>query len=527
MYENLVLFFARNFAYFGNFTTVIRIAKCWRAHPALTARPVAHPTPRAVPRLEGKSHARGARLCALLHLAHCRMGACPAQAYQKRNLAETSEQLGTMLPDDEELAIGLPAYSDSEDEDGSDHVQGTSASGGINVTSSMWNDGGAKSSSASDDEGDEDHRTSVPLPPLLSSPEVVCESAVDPAYRVLRFDCRSLSVAAFRDMISQSRHPCLITGLHDCLAPRGLTLERLEQELLPPDLAVPVRGRDGRWDASRFFAALRSGEPVYLADAPVARLCPWLLREVKVPRYFLHCFTHRTRTPLPLAVETPALFVGAAGTRSSLHVDAMCSNFWMLVTEGAKHWTTFHPDDAHLLSPEFDSDEQIDRFPSLAELEASAVNESPSSVAASSGIAAASGGVAAARRLDFELRAGEVLYIPHGTPHEVHNLSATVSVSANFLDQTNIAKSLRQGWEKVARREPGTARHTNLRAVMEALDEVEWPEAAADDLLDPHADRRCQPPRKLVGRFPSHERLKRVKPVKVGCGYARELAGGG
>ena len=100
-------------------------------------------------------------------------------------------------------------------------------------------------------------------------------------------------------------------------------------------------------------------------------------------------------------------------------------------------------------------------------------------------------------------------------------------MSANFLDQTNIAKSLRQGWEKVARREPGTARHTNLKAVMEALDEIEWPEAAADDLLDPHADRRCQPPRKLVGRFPSHERLKRVKPVKVGCGYARELAGGG
>ena len=131
-------------------------------------------------------------------------------------------------------------------------------------------------------------------------------SAFD-SHLCLRDGVRSLSVAAFRDLIASSsaRHPMIISGLGPHLTPRGLDIERLKTELLPPELAVPVRGREGRWDSSRFFAALEAGDSVYLADAPVARLCPWLLREVKVPRYFLHCFTHRTRTALQLAVEAP------------------------------------------------------------------------------------------------------------------------------------------------------------------------------------------------------------------------------
>ena len=65
----------------------------------------------------------------------------------------------------------------------------------------------------------------------------------------------------------------------------------------------------------------------------------------------------------------------------------------------------------------------------------------------------------------------------------MRNLSATVSISANFIDQSNIAHTLRQGFAKVSRRDPGTARHTNLKGVIEALDEVVWPEDASEDLL--------------------------------------------
>lgn len=188
----------------------------------------------------------------------------------------------------------------------------------------------------------------------------------------------------------------------------------------------------------------------------------------------------------------------------------MCSNFWMALTHGKKRWTTFHPDDAPLLSPEFDDDEQIDRFRPLDELEADPATRAS---------------VQRARRLDFTLCEGEVLYIPHGTPHEVANLSATVSVSANFIDETNVAATLRQGWDKAARLEAGSLRRANLQTIMEALEEIQWPSSAREGLLDAEADAQCQPPSRLVGRFEAHKRVMRVKPVKIGCGYARELAG--
>mmetsp|Transcript_12329 Transcript_12329/g.41343 ORF Transcript_12329/g.41343 Transcript_12329/m.41343 type:complete len:134 (+) Transcript_12329:1-402(+) len=125
-----------------------------------------------------------------------------------------------------------------------------------------------------------------------------------------------------------------------------------------------------------------------------------------------------------------------------------------------------------------------------------------------------------ARRLEFELRAGEVLYIPHNTPHEVTNLAATCAVSANYLDQTNVELSLAQGTAKLATREPGSARHANLRAMLDALGEVEWP-ALADDLGarggggngdDEAYASGATPP---VGHFAAHERLRHSRPVTI------------
>ena len=47
-------------------------------------------------------------------------------------------------------------------------------------------------------------------------------------------------------------------------------------------------------------------------------------------------------------------------------------------------------------------------------------------------------------QVDFVLEPGELLFIPHLTPHEVVNLSATCSVSANYIDQTNVGASVAQ-----------------------------------------------------------------------------------
>lgn len=208
------------------------------------------------------------------------------------------------------------------------------------------------------------HEDALPRPP-----QRLCSH--DCGYRVERIHFSELSVADFRRRTAMSPNPIIITGLAEHMLPvgeGGLSAAVL-RELLPARLIIPVRGR-GTTPAAQFFELLEAGEHVYLADVPLARHFPWLFQRVRVPRYFLHCFSHRTRRRLSIALDTPALFVGAKATRSALHVDQMCSNFWMFLAEGEKHWTTFHPDDTQLLKPAFDEPEQIDRFQPLEVLEA-------------------------------------------------------------------------------------------------------------------------------------------------------------
>lgn len=336
-----------------------------------------------------------------------------------------------------------------------------------------------------------------PQPPSL--PPQVLVSEVDASYAVERVACTDLSVGAFRARIASAtaaaRCPLIIEGL-PCVedgVTAGLVADVVRASI-PDDLAVPVRGH-GHWPASTFFDALEAGEAVYLADASLTRHFPWIHRLVRVPSYFLHDFSHRCRRRPSVVHDTPALFVSGRDTRSALHIDQMRSNFWMFLGQGYKHWTTFHPDDAHLLSPEWDEVEQIERFPPLATLDASAV--------------------AKARRLDFTLRPHDTLFIPRGTPHEVLNLCATTAVSANFVDQTNVAETVAQTRARVARCVPGSARAENLREIADSLDEIEWP-SVEDDLADVHRT-TCASPRALVGRFAVHERSMSIDPVRLRC----------
>eukprot|EP00747_Dinoflagellata_sp_TGD_P016539 gnl/TRDRNA2_/TRDRNA2_125187_c0_seq2.p1 gnl/TRDRNA2_/TRDRNA2_125187_c0~~gnl/TRDRNA2_/TRDRNA2_125187_c0_seq2.p1 ORF type:complete len:173 (+),score=43.40 gnl/TRDRNA2_/TRDRNA2_125187_c0_seq2:2-520(+) len=169
----------------------------------------------------------------------------------------------------------------------------------------------------------------------------------------------------------------------------------------------------------------------------------------------------------------------------------MRSNFWMFLAQGCKHWITFHPDDANLLSPRFDEEDQICRFRPLSELEVDAK----------------------ARRLDFTIEAGDVLFIPRGTPHEVKNLTATCSYSANFFDQSNIAEVLQHTRARLAYREEGSTGHSNLAHVLSALEEIDFP--SLEDDLRPD-DEATLAGEQMVGCFPCHEPLKQNKPVSIG-----------
>ena len=48
-----------------------------------------------------------------------------------------------------------------------------------------------------------------------------------------------------------------------------------------------------------------------------------------------------------------------------------------------------------------------------------------------------------ARRWDVDLGPGEVLFVPGGFPHVVHNLDVTCSFAGNFVDESNLDAALR------------------------------------------------------------------------------------
>ena len=283
---------------------------------------------------------------------------------------------------DEELCIGELQFSDGESDDD-------------NFCPAPASENTSKSSDWFDELLSNLRAPTAPPPPNL--PPQLLVSPIDNIA-----SARHCSTITAREHIMTARTPIIIEGLPvaPTEVPGGLTAAAM-RAALPGDLAVPVRGR-GTMRADQFFKLLDAGEAVYLADVSITRHFPWLHRLVRVPAYFMHCFTHRTRETLSVAHDTPSLFVGGNHTISHLHIDQMCSNFWMHLGEGYKHWTTFHPDDAELLRPAWDDDGQIYRFQPLGELERSSD---------------CAGHIAAARRLEFTIGPGDTLFIPWNTPH--------------------------------------------------------------------------------------------------------------
>ncbi|CAD7925404.1 unnamed protein product [Amoebophrya sp. A25] len=288
-------------------------------------------------------------------------------------------------------------------------------------------------------------------------------------YKLERYHFRDLSVADFRRKIQKSKNPIIIEGLgsqvlnkkkdhdNDRADEEGdhdnkdeLSIDFLKRQVRK-NLVLTVRNADEtEKDATfeEFMAEFdhceqeKLGKGVYLKDSAIATQFPWLFQDhVRVPKYFLHCFKHRTRnaTLHGSAYVHPSLFLGNTGTKTDLHLDPWPTNFWCYLVEGEKRWTVFHPDDAALLHPVPTHEEPVYAFPPVPKLDALLATHPPSRPQP--------------RRLDFTLKAGEVLFNPAKTPHEVVNLSRTLMIAALFIDQSNLADCLQHTERIVAKME--------------------------------------------------------------------------
>ena len=69
---------------------------------------------------------------------------------------------------------------------------------------------------------------------------------------------------------------------------------------------------------------------------------------------------------------------------------------------------------------------------------------------------------ATAPKLEFELRQGELLFIPHGMPHFVRNVEPSVALSMNYVDESNLDVACKsfgvRGLQHPAHEQHGVAR---------------------------------------------------------------------
>jgi histone arginine demethylase JMJD6 len=290
-------------------------------------------------------------------------------------------------------------------------------------------------------------------------------------------ECRAEYVAQYR--------PLVITGLESMTDPAPWTLPWLEEHCAAKRVAVNLGGSQTMASCSvagveiMTFSELRTrveqrSEPrAYLYDCALPLKIPSLCERLGIPHYFAHDWLQRTRQLHAFSRSWPSLFVGSAGTRSSLHIDQWKGHFWMAQLQGCKRWTIFHPDDVWCLAPCWapEAPRLEPTFPSLDEMEA-APELYPL--------------LRHARRVDHVLRAGEVLLVPGGAPHRVVNGEydddpvPSVAIAGNFIDASNRDEAVRDLALMAARREgvtdPGAA------ATAAALAELDL--HARDDLPD-------------------------------------------
>jgi histone arginine demethylase JMJD6 len=297
--------------------------------------------------------------------------------------------------------------------------------------------------------------------------ETVTTTAATTTMAVRRVHASTLSLAAFRREYVATDTPVVITGLEDELTEDGADGEKCAWLLKrggTKKVAVTRNDAHVKSELScanadvvdlseHFHAVMRDEAPgSYLYDCSIPLKLPSLGECVRIPRYFAHDFAQQTMRLHAFSRSWPSLFVAAKDTRSSLHVDQWQGHFFMAQVRGTKRWTVFHRDDTAYLQPSWRRGTLDPALPALSTF------DDTNRVAFAK----------YARRWDVDLGPGEVLFVPGGAPHAVHNIDATVAFAGNFIDETNIDRAL------FDLRLMGLNQGAAMMATFDALDEVEF-----------------------------------------------------
>ncbi|KAL3933115.1 MAG: hypothetical protein SGPRY_000429 [Prymnesium sp.] len=189
-------------------------------------------------------------------------------------------------------------------------------------------------------------------------------------------------------------------------------------------LHIPMREFARRWSEATAEPAPERPLP-YLRDWHFARDFPAEAAAAysPPPPFGLDWLNEWWATARAAQSDEPAddfrfVYIGPAGSWTSLHHDVLNSFSWSANVCGVKHWLLFPPSVTPLLK---DGSGQL--VPDARPQAASAARDSrwpglPRALSSS---------------VEIVQRAGEVVFVPSGWHHQVHNLTHTISINHNWL----------------------------------------------------------------------------------------------
>lgn len=192
--------------------------------------------------------------------------------------------------------------------------------------------------------------------------------------------------------------------------------------------SLELRGEYGIFKDPRFPTDPFGTPFEYVFDISIPSYCPSLLQHITIPKYFAADFYQRLSSRAAVASITdghPSIFIGHKYSRSNLHIDTLGTNFFMSLMQGKKHWRFFNKADRFLLyenrlTRSFEVDAfhpDPHRFPLVSRVK---------------------------RGYECVLEAGETLFVPAGSPHQVQNTEPSIGVSMNYVDATNLEYALEE-----------------------------------------------------------------------------------
>lgn len=163
-----------------------------------------------------------------------------------------------------------------------------------------------------------------------------------------------------------------------------------------------------------YMTTTKDESPFYLRNTQF-HLGTEIRNDYQIPEYFDCWYANNTKGNNKYALSW--IFMGATNTFSKLHLDIWDSSAWNAVLSGKKLWVFYEPSQADFLY-----DGQVNpfnpdyaKFPKFAEAQATICVQ----------------------------KAGDVVFTPSGWWHAVMNLEAGISITENFINETNYENVIR------------------------------------------------------------------------------------